>query len=74
MVVADEVRPRGFVRRAVQRVLRIPQAIVGWLLVGLVSSPIDDLDEELRAAGLELCEEQSWLCGTLALRVGVPTR
>jgi demethylmenaquinone methyltransferase/2-methoxy-6-polyprenyl-1,4-benzoquinol methylase len=70
LVAADEVRPRG-VRGWLQRIWRIPQAVLAWLLVGAVSRPIRDLPGELRAAGVEILEERRWLLGSLALVVGV---
>ena len=67
IVVADEVRaPRGL-RRAAQLLWRLPQALLGWLLAGVVSRPIADLPGELRAAGLDPRHEQRWLFGSLAL-------
>lgn len=69
LVAGDEVRPRGW-RGWLQRLWRIPQAALTWLLVGAVSRPIDDLAGELRAAGLAIVEERDWLLGSLALVVG----
>jgi hypothetical protein len=59
------------VRGWLQRIWRIPQAVLAWLLVGAVSRPIRDLPGELRAAGVEILEERRWLLGSLALVVGV---
>lgn len=69
LVAADEVRPGGF-GGWLQRLWRIPQAALAWLLIGAVSQPIADLAGELRAAGLAIEEEHSWLFGSLALVVG----
>ncbi len=69
LVVADEVRPPTGWRRALQSLLRIPQAALGWLLVGSVSRPIPDLKSEVLATGLRLREERSWLMGSLSLVV-----
>jgi demethylmenaquinone methyltransferase/2-methoxy-6-polyprenyl-1,4-benzoquinol methylase len=71
VVVGDEVRPDTLLNGLLQRAWRIPQAALGWLLVGSVSQPIRDLRGEMRAAGLHLQDEQGWLFGTLALVVGV---
>lgn len=70
VVAADEVKPTGWLRGGIQRIWRVPQASLAWLLVGSVSRPIADLGGELRAAGLFVRDEQSWLFGTLALVVG----
>ena len=69
VVVADEVWAPAGLGRGLQRLWRIPQALLGWLLVGSVSHPIGDLAGELRAAGLRLQGQQSWLFGTLAMIV-----
>jgi ubiquinone/menaquinone biosynthesis C-methylase UbiE len=69
LVAADEVRPPGGWRRALQSLLRIPQAALGWLLVGSISRPIADLKSEVLATGLRLREERSWLMGSLSLVV-----
>lgn len=67
LVAADEVRaPQGW-RRIAQLLWRVPQAALGWLLVGSLSRPIPDLSGELRDAGLEVIDEQGWMLGSLAL-------
>lgn len=68
IVAADEVRPNGW-RGGLQRLWRVPQAILGWLLVGSLSHPIDDLAGELHAAGLRPSGATRWLLGTLELVV-----
>ena len=74
VAIADEVVPGGVARRLVHALLRIPQAALGWLLAGAVSSPLRDLAGELRQAGLRVQSERRWLGGTLALVVAeVPT-
>lgn len=69
VVVADETRARGW-RGALQRLWRIPQAALGWLLVGSLSHPIADLSAELRNAGLRATDEHGWLLDSLTLVVG----
>ncbi len=71
VVAADEVRAPGL-RGVLQRLGRLPLAALGWLLVGSVSSPLADLEGELRAAGFVPCDEEHWLAGTLALYVAEP--
>jgi demethylmenaquinone methyltransferase/2-methoxy-6-polyprenyl-1,4-benzoquinol methylase len=69
LIVGDEVRaPRGW-RRAMQLVMRIPQAGLGWLLVGSLSAPLPDLPGEIRAAGLHITHTQAWMMGSLQLVV-----
>jgi demethylmenaquinone methyltransferase/2-methoxy-6-polyprenyl-1,4-benzoquinol methylase len=71
VVAADEVRPKGW-RGWLQRIWRIPQAALGWLLVGSLSRPIRDLAGELQAAGLRPSDSRTWLLGTLELTVAEP--
>jgi demethylmenaquinone methyltransferase/2-methoxy-6-polyprenyl-1,4-benzoquinol methylase len=66
LAAADEVRPRSLWKRALHLVLRGPQALLGWLLTGLVSRPIPDLAKEVRQAGFEVRGEERWLLGSLA--------
>jgi ubiquinone/menaquinone biosynthesis C-methylase UbiE len=68
VVAADEVRATGW-RGWLQRVWRIPQAALGWLLVGSLSRPIRDLAGELHAAGLRPSDSRTWLLGSLELAV-----
>jgi ubiquinone/menaquinone biosynthesis C-methylase UbiE len=72
LVAADEVRaPKGW-RRALQLLWRVPQAILGWLVVGSLSHPVPDLPGELREAGLQIRDQQAWMFGSLALFVAEP--
>ena len=68
VVAADEVFAVGGAR-ALQRLARAPQWLLGWLLAGSVSRPVPDLRGELEAASLVVRREQRWLAGTLALFV-----
>jgi demethylmenaquinone methyltransferase/2-methoxy-6-polyprenyl-1,4-benzoquinol methylase len=65
LAVADEMKPRGRMARAAALVLRAPQALLAWLIVGSTSRPIADLGGELRAAGFSILEERRFLFGTL---------
>jgi ubiquinone/menaquinone biosynthesis C-methylase UbiE len=69
VVAADEVRPKGW-RGWLQRLWRIPQAALAWLLVGSLSHPLRDLAGELQAAGLHPSDSRNWLLGSLELAVG----
>jgi demethylmenaquinone methyltransferase/2-methoxy-6-polyprenyl-1,4-benzoquinol methylase len=72
LVVGDEVTPQGRVARLLFALLRVPQALLGWLLAGSVSRPLAALPAELRAAGFQLRDEQRLLLGSLAVFVSVP--
>ncbi len=66
LVVADEVRPRGW-RRALHALLRAPQALLAWLLAGSLSQPIPGLVDEIRGAGFEPVREERLLLDGLAV-------
>ena len=69
LVVADEVRAKGPIRRGLQLAGRGPQWLLAWLLAGGVSTAIPDLRSEIEATGLGVVAEQFWLQGGLALYV-----
>lgn len=69
LVAADELRAPAGWRRALQRLVRGPQALLGWLLVGSISQPLPDLRAEICAAHLRIRDERRWLFGTLGLFV-----
>jgi demethylmenaquinone methyltransferase/2-methoxy-6-polyprenyl-1,4-benzoquinol methylase len=73
LAVGDEVIPEGRGGRLLYRLLRAPQALLGWLLVGAVSSPLRDLEGEVRAAGFKIQSERRWLLGSLAALVAEKT-
>jgi ubiquinone/menaquinone biosynthesis C-methylase UbiE len=66
LAVADEVLPRATAQRLLHRLLRLPQAALGWLLVGSTSHPVGDLAAEVREAGFAVRSEARWLQGGLA--------
>ncbi len=68
LVVADEVRPRGW-RRGLHALLRAPQALLGWLLAGSLSRPIAGFVDEIRQAGFEPIREDRLLLDSLAVVV-----
>jgi demethylmenaquinone methyltransferase/2-methoxy-6-polyprenyl-1,4-benzoquinol methylase len=72
LAIGDEVVPRGGPRRLLFRLLRAPQALLGWLIAGSVSRPIDDLEAELRAAGFEVRRARSFLLGSLVAVAATP--
>lgn len=69
IAVADEVTPRSRAKRVIYTILRAPQALFGWLMVGSVSRPIEDLAGEIVAAGFILRVERRWLLESLSLVV-----
>jgi ubiquinone/menaquinone biosynthesis C-methylase UbiE len=73
LAIGDEVIPRERGGRLLYRLLPAPQAILGWLLVGAVSSPLRDLEGEIRAAGFKIESDRRWLLGSLAAVVAERT-
>ncbi|MBW2230072.1 MAG: class I SAM-dependent methyltransferase [Deltaproteobacteria bacterium] len=69
LIAADEVRAPAGWRRAAQVLWRIPQAAIGWLLVGSLSRPVPNLCDEIRATGLPIRSQTCWLLGSLQLVV-----
>jgi demethylmenaquinone methyltransferase/2-methoxy-6-polyprenyl-1,4-benzoquinol methylase len=69
LAVADEVRPSGIVKGLVYTLLRLPQVVLAWLLVGSTSRPLRDLADEVRAAGFSVQREERWLLGSLSIVV-----
>ena len=69
LAVGDEVVPRRRVARALHALLRAPQAALGWLLVGGVSSPLRNLEGEIEEAGFAVRCVRRWLAGRLAVVV-----
>jgi ubiquinone/menaquinone biosynthesis C-methylase UbiE len=72
VVVGDELRPRSRVLAALHALLRVPQALLGWLMTGSVSRPIAALDRELREAGFRIRDERRWLAQGLGVIVAEP--
>ena len=67
LVAGDEVIARRPAQRVLHTLLRAPQALLAWLLVGSLSHPIPNLAGELREAGLPVADEERWLLGSLTV-------
>jgi len=74
IVVGDEVVPRHAIYRLVGTLLRLPQIPLAWLLTGILSKPIKNLNEELLHAGFEITLEKRWRFESLAVVVGEKRR
>ncbi|MBI5505246.1 MAG: methyltransferase domain-containing protein [Deltaproteobacteria bacterium] len=66
VVIADELRPRLLWQRTVHVVVRLPLALLTWIVTGTTTHAIADLGGELAAAGLRTVEEHRSALGTLA--------
>lgn len=67
--VLDEVRPGTPWQRVLHAVVRLPLALLTWVITGTTSHAIPDLPAELEAAGLHVVADQRSALGTLALVV-----
>ena len=54
LLVADEVRPRGFVRRTVHALLRAPLVAITYLITQQTTHSVADLPGSVTAAGLAI--------------------
>ena len=69
LVIADEVCPRSWWRRALAACIRWPMAAVTFLLTRSGTRALLGLDNRLERAGLRVSHQESHLLGTLALVV-----
>lgn len=58
LLVADEVWPRGRIRRLLHGVARAPLALATYLVSSATTRPLEDLPAELHRAGFELRSEE----------------
>jgi demethylmenaquinone methyltransferase/2-methoxy-6-polyprenyl-1,4-benzoquinol methylase len=74
LAVADEVRPERALPRALFALLRAPQALISWIVVGSVSRPIQGLEGEIESAGFRLRAREDWLWGHLSVVIAESSR
>jgi demethylmenaquinone methyltransferase/2-methoxy-6-polyprenyl-1,4-benzoquinol methylase len=65
VVVADETLPRARLARLAFRLLRVPLAVLTWMVTGSTTHALPDIARELRAAGLQVIEERRFGLGSL---------
>jgi ubiquinone/menaquinone biosynthesis C-methylase UbiE/NAD-dependent dihydropyrimidine dehydrogenase PreA subunit len=66
LVVAGEVRPQNLVKRILYYTLRIPLAIVTYLISQSGTRPVRNISDELRTAGFEITDERYSFLGSFA--------
>jgi demethylmenaquinone methyltransferase/2-methoxy-6-polyprenyl-1,4-benzoquinol methylase len=66
-VVADEVRPYRLWQRVLHRLVRVPLALLTWIVVGAPTHALPDLTGELARAGLVVVREERNRLGTMAV-------
>lgn len=69
LVLADEVTPKSALARTLVAAVRLPLALLSWVVTGTVSHPLRDLEAEIADAGFELREFERTRLGTFARAV-----
>ncbi|MEJ2759858.1 MAG: methyltransferase domain-containing protein [Anaerolineales bacterium] len=72
LVVVDETSPRRRLLRGLVGLLRLPLALITWLLTRTGTRALAGFDTLLAQAGYTLTEQRSYLAGTLGLFTAVP--
>ncbi len=72
LVVVDEVRPPAFWARLLYWLVRIPLALVTWLLTRASTSPLAGLEAQLGRSGYRIGGRVDYLGGSLALIEATP--
>jgi len=66
LLLADEVRPRRLWRRLLHKAIRLPLALVTWLLTQTTTRAVPDLLELVRAEGFEVTAARTAMLGSWA--------
>lgn len=66
LLVADEMVPDSRIARLALRILRLPMAVVAFLLTGQVTHPVGGLAEQLREVGIAVVERRRSPLGAFA--------
>jgi len=67
LVVADEVRPRAFIKRLAYRIVRIPLAIATYFVAQIGTKAIPDITKEVSNAGFRILSEKRSLLDSFAV-------
>lgn len=73
LVMADETQPHRFPARLLHAVLRLPVAVLAYVLTQTSTRAVADPSGLLRAAGFELSSEQRSGFGSMTVVVGLKT-
>jgi len=66
LLIADEIRPSGFLQRLLHSLLRAPLAALTWLLTQTTTHAVPDPAELVEAAGFEVLSHRTALLGSWA--------
>ncbi|MEJ2164256.1 MAG: methyltransferase domain-containing protein [Desulfobacterales bacterium] len=67
LVLADEVRPRSFIKRLVYAAMRVPLAIATYFIAQIGTKAIPDIAQEISQAGFNVLSEKRSLFDSFAL-------
>ena len=67
LVLADEVRPRAFLKRLVYKIVRLPLAIATYFVAQIGTKEIPDIAKEVSQAGFRVLSEKRLLFDSFAL-------
>ena len=71
LLVVSEVRPKHLLKRAIYYVLRLPLALITYLICQTGTKPVRNIADEMRRAGFEIIKERySFLESTVTLVAG----
>jgi demethylmenaquinone methyltransferase/2-methoxy-6-polyprenyl-1,4-benzoquinol methylase len=72
LLIADEVVPKGNLKRILFHLIRSPLAFLTWLLTRTTTSALEGFEQSLAESGFEANRAASLLGGTLVLFEGWP--
>jgi ubiquinone/menaquinone biosynthesis C-methylase UbiE/NAD-dependent dihydropyrimidine dehydrogenase PreA subunit len=67
LVIADEVRPRAFIKRLVYRIVRVPLAIATYFVAQIGTKAIPEIAKEITKAGFSILSEKRSLLDSFAV-------
>jgi len=67
LLIADEIRPQSLFGKFLQFLVRLPFAIIAYILTQTTTQAVTGLDEDLRQAGFSITKVKSYLLGTMKL-------
>ncbi|MEJ2484890.1 MAG: methyltransferase domain-containing protein [Anaerolineales bacterium] len=73
LLIADEVRPAGFLPRLLYTFVRLPLLLVTWLLTRTSTHPLEQVHETLERAGFQTDTKGQFLAGSLVLMEARPS-
>lgn len=63
LVIADETRPRGVLRRLLYEMVRTPLAMLAFVVTQTTTRPVSGLEELVRDSGFKIMKVERSMCG-----------